>query len=194
MHDIEPYFGWRELYIASDDYHSPFYKREYNEFMFENKIYNYRIHPQWDPIGSSTLYAKVLYVDYDEKFAMIEFIGEWNDCLYNDIMYARQNMIDKIAAKGIDKFIFFCDNVLNFHGSDDSYYEDLYAEISEYGGWIAMVNVLQHVEDEMIKTKLQYFVNFGEHLTDVNWRSKKPLLAYKEIEYLINSQVKRLSY
>ena len=194
MHDIEPFFGWRENYIASEDWNSPFYKREYNEFMFENKIYNYRIHPQWDPIGSSTLYAKILYVDYDEKFAMIEFIGEWNDCLYNDIMFARQNMIDYIAEKGIDKFVFFCDNVLNFHGSDDAYYEDLYEEISEYGGWMAMVNIFPHVEDELVKTRLQYFVNFGEHLSDVIWRSKKPQLAFKEIEYLIKSQVKRLSY
>jgi len=194
MHDIEPFFGWRELYVANEDYDSPFYKREYNEFMFENKIYNYRIHPQWDPIGSSTLYAKILYVDYIDKFALIEFIGEWNDCLYNDVMYARQNMIDHITKKGINKFVFFCDNVLNFHGSDDSYYEDLYEEISQEGGWIAMVNVFQHVEDEMAKTQLQYYVNFGDHLCDINWRVKKPRLAFKEIETLINVQVKRLRY
>ena len=194
MHDIEPFFGWRELYVANEDYDSPFYKREYNEFMFENKIYNYRIHPQWDPIGSSTLYAKILYVDYTDQFALIEFIGEWNDCLYNDIMYARQNMIDHIFKKGINKFVFFCDNVLNFHGSDDSYYEDLYEEISEEGGWMAMVNIFQHVEDEMAKTHLQYYVNFGDHLCDINWRVKKPRLAFKEIENLINIQVKRLRY
>lgn len=194
MHDIEPFFGWRELYVANEDYDSPFYKREYSEFMFENKIYNYRIHPQWDPIGSSTLYAKILYVDYIDRFALIEFIGEWNDCLYNDIMYARQNMIDHIFKKGINKFVFFCDNVLNFHGSDDSYYEDLYEEISEDGGWVAMVNIFQHVEDEMAKTQLQYYVNFGDHLCDINWRIKKPKMAFWEIENLINVQVKRLRY
>jgi len=194
MHDIEPFFGWRELYVANEDYDSPFYKRVYNEFMYENHIYNYRIHPQWDPIGSSTLYAKILYVDYIDNFAMIEFIGEWNDCLYNDIMFARQNMINHIVKKGINKFVFFCDNVLNFHGSDDSYYEDLYEEISEEGGWMAMVNIFQHVEDEMKKTQLQYFVNFGDHLCDINWRVKKPKLAFKEIETLIKVQVKGLRY
>jgi len=158
--------------------------------MFENKIYNYRIHPQWDPIGSSTLYAKILYVDYNDKFALIEFIGEWNDCLYNDIMYARQNMIDHIFKKGINKFVFLCDNVLNFHGSDDAYYEDLYEELSEEGGWMAMVNIFQHVEDEMAKMQLQYYVNFGDHLCDINWRVKKPRLAFKEIETLINVRLR----
>ena len=56
MHDIEPYYSWRHLYIASEDHDSPFYRREYSEFEFTHAIYNYLIHPQWDEIGSSTLY------------------------------------------------------------------------------------------------------------------------------------------
>lgn len=194
MHDIEPFYGWREWYIASEDKDSPFYKRVYNEFMFENKIYNYRIHPQWDPIGSSTLYAKILFVEYDEKFALLEFIGEWNDCLYNDIMYVRQSIINKLVSQGINKFVCYCDNVLNFHGSDDAYYEDLYEDLSEYAGWIAMVNTFQHVEDEMAKTKLQFYVNFGEHLSELNWRTKDPRSAFLQIQSILSNSVKKLSY
>ena len=61
MHDIEPWWGWRDEYTAENDPKSPFYGREYNEFLFTNKIYNYYIHPQWDFFGSETLYLKLIY-------------------------------------------------------------------------------------------------------------------------------------
>jgi len=81
MHDIEPFFLWRDYYKAENDRWSPFYQRQYDEFSFTNAIYNYVIHPQWDDIGSDTLFIKILYVNYDEAFAIIEMIGEWNDCI-----------------------------------------------------------------------------------------------------------------
>ncbi|MEZ5031239.1 MAG: hypothetical protein R2787_07550 [Saprospiraceae bacterium] len=66
MHDIEPHFLWRDLYVASEDRHSPFFRRQYDEFHFTQKVYNYYIHPQWDNLGSTTLYGKALFVDYEE--------------------------------------------------------------------------------------------------------------------------------
>lgn len=48
MHDIEPWWGWRDEYVAEKDSRSPFYGRTYDEFTFTNKVYNYFIHPQWD--------------------------------------------------------------------------------------------------------------------------------------------------
>ena len=86
MHDIEPYYQWRDYYIAADDELSPFFGQESDEFQFTNKVYNYYIHPQWDEFGSSTLYLKVLFVDYEEGYAIIELIGAWNDTLHNDVM------------------------------------------------------------------------------------------------------------
>ena len=86
MQDIEPFYNWRELYISSEDERSPFHGTAYSEFEYTNTVYNYYIHPQWDTFGSSTLYLKVIYADYDRQFSVIEFIGEWNDALYNDIM------------------------------------------------------------------------------------------------------------
>ena len=65
MHEIEPYYRWRDDYIASEDPLSPFVDTKYNEFEFDKQIYNYLIHPQWDFFGSQTLYLKVLYADYD---------------------------------------------------------------------------------------------------------------------------------
>ena len=72
-------------YVASDDLKSPFFNRVYNEFAYHLKVYDHYIHPQWDEFGSQTLYTKILFTDYDEGYAILEFIGEWNDCLFNDI-------------------------------------------------------------------------------------------------------------
>ena len=105
MHSIEPYYHWRNLYISSEDEYSTFYGREYSEFEFENKIYNYYIHPQWDYIGSKTLYLKILFNDYDEGYSIIELIGEWNDTIENDIMILKRDVIDPLIQMDIKKFI-----------------------------------------------------------------------------------------
>jgi len=65
LHEIEPYFNWRHLYIADEDVKSPFSGRQYSEFQYTQTVYNFYIHPQWDDIGSQTLYIKILFVDYD---------------------------------------------------------------------------------------------------------------------------------
>ncbi|NNE25908.1 MAG: hypothetical protein HKN09_03630 [Saprospiraceae bacterium] len=194
MHDIEPYFKWRQYYISSEDKVSPFYGREYSEFMFTNKVYNYFIHPQWDSIGSSTLYLKVLYVDYDEQYAMIELLGEWNDCLNNDIMFLKRHLADHMISEGINKFILFCDNVLNFHASDDSYYEEWWDDIKEEGGWICIINTLDHVLDEMEGVRIQYYSNIGDNFNDLNWRIGKPKMVFNKIQQILENNTKQLSY
>ena len=86
MHNIEPYYNWRNLYIASEDALSPFYEREYSEFEYTNKIYNYLIHPQWDYIGSETLYIKIIYADYNEGFT-INVTDYLQYCLHTQIIF-----------------------------------------------------------------------------------------------------------
>src|SRR5262245_13171698 len=118
MHTIEPFYNWQHLYVASEDPESPFFKSDYSEIEFTNTIYNIYIHPKCDDIGSETLYMKILFVDYEEKYAIIEFIGEWNDAISNDIMLLKRDFIDAISHYGINKFILIGENVLNFHPSD----------------------------------------------------------------------------
>ena len=55
MQDIEPYYNWRHIYIASEDELSPFFERDYSEFEYTNHIYDFAIHPQWDDMGSETM-------------------------------------------------------------------------------------------------------------------------------------------
>ena len=140
MQDIEPIFNWRHLYIAEEDEQSPFYGRTYSEFEFTNTVYNYYIHPQWDDFGSRTLYMKLLFVEYEQQFAIIELMGEWNDAIENDIMTLRRDVTDLMQHRGINKFILIAENVLNFHSSDDSYYEEWRESVIEEGGWVVIVD------------------------------------------------------
>jgi len=174
LHTIEPYYNWRGLYTAEEDDRSPFFEREYSEFEFTHSIYNYCIHPQWDHIGSPTLFIKILYVDYDEGFAVLEMFGEWNDAVNNDIMYLKREVLDSLIGCGISKFILVGENVLNFHSDDDSYYDEWFNEVEDEGGWMAMLNLRHHVLDEFQGSGLdQYFV-MGGKLADFSWRTLTP--------------------
>jgi len=192
MHDIEPYYHWRDHYVAAEDKQSPFYGRQYSEFEFSQQIYNYYIHPQWDEFGSHTLYMKLLYADYEEGYAVMEFIGEWNDCLQNDIMHLKRNVVDPLIRKGVDKFVLICENVLNFHGSDDCYYEEWYEEVSDRGGWISFLNTQRHVECEMRDTQLQHFVNVGGDFNEFNWRASKPKAIVESIDGIFSKPIRAL--
>lgn len=186
MHDIEPFYHWRDNYIAAEDERSPFYGRVYDEFRFTQTIYNYYIHPQWDNFGSPTLYTKVLFADYDDGFAVLEMLGEWNDCLQNDIMFLKRDVADWMIKKGIYKFVLICENVLNFHASDDCYYEEWYEDVRDNDGWICMLNLWKHVEEEMTDTQLQQYVHFGKFFNQINWRAQEPPQLLLAVDTLIN--------
>ena len=140
------------------------------------------IHPQWDNIGSTTLFTKILFVDYEERFAILEFIGEWNDTLFNDVMTLKRNVIEPLQHEGIERFILIGENVLNFHADDDCYYEEWFDEVTETDGWIALLNFRQHVVDEIVAADLdQYFVLGGE-LQEMGWRTFSPPQLYRRID------------
>ncbi|HFA47785.1 MAG TPA: hypothetical protein ENJ95_02060 [Bacteroidetes bacterium] len=185
MHNIEPYHRWRDQYISAEDELSPFFGRSYDEFYYTQKIYNYFIHPQWDNFGSATLYMKVLFVDYKKGFAVFEMFGEWNDCLHNDVMFLKRDVVDEMLPEGINKFIIIGENVLNFHASDDCYYEEWYDDVKEDGGWVCLLNLLPHVEEEMKDARLDFFLNFGHQFNDVNWRAFLPKNLLKKVEGLM---------
>lgn len=171
MQDIEPYYNWRHLYEAEEDKQSPFYKRTYSEFEFIHTVYNYYIHPQWDDFGSKTLYMKIIFVSYEASYAVIELIGEWNDAIENDIMTLRREIMDDLYANGIRKYILIAESVLNFHSSDDSYYEDWYEDVKDDGGWIAILNLPAQSEYDFKKARLQRYI----YLTEMpQWRTYLP--------------------
>ena len=179
MQNIEPYYNWRHLYAAEDDSRSPFYRRTYSEFEFTHTIYNYYIHPQWDEFGSKTLYLKLLFVDYDQQYAIIELLGEWNDAIENDIMTLRRDVTDLLFAKGIRKFIIIAENVLNFHSSDDSYYEEWREQIQDDSGWVAILDMPQQSQYDFKRARLTHYIQLMEF---PQWRTLKPELVFQEVE------------
>jgi hypothetical protein len=188
MHNIEPYYNWQHLYVDAEDPESPFYGREYSEFEFSNTIYNYYIHPQWDDFGSETLYVKILFVDYDEKYAIIEFIGEWNDAINNDIMLLKRDMVDELSRLGVNKFILIGENVLNFHASDDSYYEEWFDDNGE-AGWIALLNFREHVLKEFRGAGIDYYFISGGELDEFDWRKFSPGQVFGNVSKVIKKRL-----
>ncbi|MFN0031592.1 MAG: hypothetical protein ACKVOR_05480 [Flavobacteriales bacterium] len=190
MHTLEPYYNWRGLYAAEEDPFSPFFQREYSEFEYSKKIYNYYIHPQWDDFGSQTLFLKILYTSYEEGYAILELIGEWNDLLYNDIMFLKREVAECIMQHGIYKFILIGENVLNYHGQDDSYYAEWYEELEDNNGWLAMVNLQPHVLEDIGQTGLDSYMVLGGNLNEFNWRTMHPHQFFQMVQHYV---VKRLA-
>jgi hypothetical protein len=179
MHDIEPYDNWQYLYSSEEDERSPFYGREYSQFEFVNTIYNYYIHPLWDEFGSVTLYLKVLMADYEAKYVIIELIGEWNDAIENDIMRLKREVIDEFIRQGISKFILITENVLNFHSSDDSYYEEWFEDVVYENGWIVFLNMPAATQQDFIKARLNSYIGLVDL---VQWRTMKPDVLFNQLD------------
>ncbi len=187
MHQIEPFSNWLKYYDSSLDEESPFYGKEYNYDLYTETVYGYYIDPVWDSIGSETLYLKTLYADYDEGFVILEFIGEWNDTLHNDIMTLKRDFLEILLYKGINKFILIGENIFNFHGSDDLYYEEWFEEVED--GWIAAVSFPEFIQEEFKKYKIDCYVNMGGTLQIAHWRTLHPLKFYELVKQLIQRRL-----
>ncbi|MFN4284559.1 MAG: hypothetical protein ACK4E8_01195 [Lacibacter sp.] len=186
MHDIEPFYNWRHIYVSEEDERSPFHGRVYSEFEYSQTIYNYYIHPQWDDFGSRTTYLKVLMADYAEHYAIIELIGEWNDAIENDIMTLKREVIDKFLDQGITKYVLITENVLNFHGCDRDYYEEWYEEVSDADGWVVAVNMPEQSQYDFKKLKLNRYIELMEI---ENWRIYKPYHLFRKIDMELNRRL-----
>lgn len=187
MHTLEPYFNWRGYYTAEDDDRSPFYGREYNEFEFTDAIYDHVLHPQWDNMGSATLFIKILFADYESGHAIIELIGEWNDLLYNDIMVFKRDIIDHFIHEGITKFVLIGENVLNFHTSDEEYYAEWLEDIED--GWIIGLNFNSHVMDDMRDAQLDWYINLGGEFQEMPWRTFAPIHLCERLDALVMRRI-----
>lgn len=175
--------------MAEEDPKSPFYGREYSEFEFTNQLYNHLVHPQWDQFGSPSLFVKILYANYDSGHAILELLGEWNDCLHNDIMFLKRELADYLIDLGINKFILIGENVLNFHYSDDCYYEEWFEDLAENDGWIALVNFSDHVLGEFGNVGADSYFVIGGRLQEMSWRTKKPQVLCEAISGYIEKRL-----
>ncbi|MBL7873441.1 MAG: hypothetical protein JNM78_17615 [Cyclobacteriaceae bacterium] len=194
MHQIEPYSNWLTYYDSSHDEDSPFFGKEYNFDLYSETIYGYYIDPAWDSFGSETLYLKTLFADYEEGFVILEFIGEWNDTINNDIMTLKRDFLEILMIKGINKFILIGENIFNFHGSDELYYEEWFEEVEDASlpdrqGWIAAVCFPDFIQQELKKYKIDSYINMGGTLQINQWRTLHPLKFYELVKQLIQRRL-----
>ena len=186
MHYLTPYQGWLRFYDTYADKRSPFYRKASQEY---HTIYNYLIHPEWDDMGSETLYVKILYADYRKGRAVLELIGEWNDCITNDIHYLKREVVDPLLRQGIRRFVLIGENVLNYHYEEPYYFEEWREELED--GWIMAVNFQPHVIREFIQHGLDRFFFFNEALNNLSWRTLHPDDLFGYLEGLLPRRLAR---
>src|SRR5262249_37173694 len=127
------------------------------------------------------------YAEYEKGYCIIEMMGEWNDAINNDIMFLKRDIIEVLEGEGITRFILIGENVLNFHTSDDSYYEEWFQELED--GWIAFINFSQHVLAELRAGNLDYYNNFGSELDEMAWRKLAPYQLFQEVENIMSKRI-----
>ena len=120
MHELVPFNGWKNHYDLNNDVDSPFFNNQgAPENGYYHRMYDFIIHPDWDYIGCETLFAKLLFIDYSQGYAIIELLGEWNDALNNDIMEFKRRIIDALISQRIDKFLMIGDLLVKNHHTNN---------------------------------------------------------------------------
>jgi hypothetical protein len=183
LRDIEPFYGWLELYNHSQDNNSPFYEVEHNLFYYDRSINHIPAHPLWDDIGSESLLVKILYANYQENYAIIELFGEWNDLFDNDYKLLAENCLTYLIDHGINKFILICENVFHIYLEKDDYYEALQEELED--GWICALRLRDEVKEEMIHYHISPYFYWSDLLDELAWRRLKPFQLFA----LVNSRI-----
>src|SRR3546814_10275360 len=90
---------------------------------------------------------------------------------------------DVCSSDLINKFILIGENILNFHVSDDCYYEEWFQEVED--GWIAFINFREHVIEEFRSQNIDYYINIGGELDNLNWRPLQPHQFYQKVEQVL---------
>jgi hypothetical protein len=115
-------------------------------------------------------------------------IGEWNDTIENDIMILKRDIVDQLVGMGLDKFLIIGENILNFHGSDDCYYEEWIDDIED--GWVAFVNFHEHVQLEMQQVGIDQYCIMGGEMDKLDWRTYLPNQLFNKVKQIVNNRWK----
>jgi hypothetical protein len=176
LHDIEPFYGWLGLYNHEIDQRSPFHEVEHNQFYFDRSINHIPAHPLWDEIGSESLLVKILFVDYQEGYAIIELFGEWNDLYDNDFKLLAENVLSYLADYGIKRFILIAENVFHAYLESEDYYQAMQEELGE--GWICVLRARKEVKEDMAEYGIDQYFYFNALVDEIHWRKLKPYQLY----------------
>ena len=79
------------------------------------------------------------------------------------------------------------ENVLNFHYSDDCYYEEWFDEVED--GWIALVNFHPHVMREFEQINIDSYFVCGGELDDLEWSIYSPFQLFKKVSGYVEKRL-----
>ena len=101
-------------------------------------------------------------------------------------MTLKRDVIDHLIAHNIYKFILVGENILNFHSSDDCYYEEWSEDLEERGGWVCMIGLPEQSRYDFTRAGINRYV----HLLDIpDWRPFTPGNLYQKVDNLIMKQL-----
>jgi hypothetical protein len=103
-------------------------------------------------------------------------------------MLLKREVIDELNQFGINKYLLIGENVLNFHASDDCYYEEWFDDVDE--GWIAFINFREHVLKEFEDYNIDYYYISGGELNEFTWRRFSPGQLFGNISKIISKRLK----
>jgi len=180
MHEIEPFYGWLQIYTNENDPNSPFHDTVHNEFEYDRGVYEYLAHPLWDEFGSDGLLLKLLYANYEQGYAIVELFGVWNDLIQNDFKLLAENFLTYLIDAGINQYVFIMENVLNIYLDADDYYEAVQEELED--GWICLLRPRPHVVQEIEEYEIGRYFFWSEDLDHLHWRKLKPWELYAFVQ------------
>ena len=102
-------------------------------------------------------------------------------------MTLKRDLLELLVHEGIHKFILIGENIFNFHGSDDLYYEEWFDDVEE--GWIAAVNFPEFIQQEVKKYRIDQYINMGGTLQIDQWRTLHPLRFFELVDKLIQRRL-----
>ena len=102
-------------------------------------------------------------------------------------MLLKRDIVDELMFHNINKYILIGENVLNFHSSDDSYYEEWFEDVED--GWIACINFREHILKEFKQAGLDYYLISGGELNDFEWRKFSPGQVFGNVSKIISKRL-----
>ena len=76
---------------------------------------------------------------------------------------------------------------MNFHGSDDCYYEEWFEDMEE--GWIVAINFPKFVTDEWNVYNVDNFLIYSGDLEIANWRTLKPAALLERVTGILQRRI-----
>ena len=101
-------------------------------------------------------------------------------------MELKREVLDKLMAEGIVKFILIAENVFNFHSGDKDYYEELYDELSDEDGWAVLINFNPAAQHDFLLRKLNRYIELMEISA---WRTYKPEHFFQFIDQKLSQRL-----